>query len=79
MPSTKSAILALKKLEVEREALARRQHELEEKAALELGRIILGTGIENFSRGGLKRVATALGKLGETAAIAKFGSTTIAS
>ena len=79
MPSTKSAVAALKKLEVERENLEQRQRELEEKAALELGRIILGSGIENFSRGGLKRIATALGKLGETEAIAKLGFTTTSS
>ena len=76
MPSTKSAVAALKKLELEREALERRQRELEEKAALELGRIILGSGIENFSRGGLKRIAATLGKLGETEAIVKLNSTT---
>ena len=72
MPRNRSAIAALQKLEAYREALDAKQRELEAQAAKELGQIILGTGLETFSKKGLKQVAEALGKLGETAAIAKL-------
>lgn len=72
MPRNRSAIAALQKLEADREALDAKQRELEAQAAKELGQIILGTGLETFSKKGLKQVAEALGKLGETAAIAKL-------
>lgn len=65
MPSQRSAIAALKKLEADREALDQRQRELEEKAAIELGQILLGTGIETFSKKGTKKAGELLGKLGE--------------
>ena len=72
MPRNRSAIAALQKLEADREALDTKQRELEAQAAKELGQIILGSGLETFSKKGLKQVAEALGKLGETAAIAKL-------
>ncbi len=65
MPSGRSAIAALKKLEADREALDQRQRELEEKAAIELGQMLLGTGIETFSKKAIRKVAELLGKLGE--------------
>ncbi|MEP0392423.1 MAG: DUF6437 family protein [Erythrobacter sp.] len=72
MPRNRSAIAALQKLEADREALDAKQRELEAQAAKEVGQVILGTGIEKFSKKGLKKVAEALGQLGETAAIAKL-------
>ena len=65
MPSQRSAIAALKKLEADREALDPRQRELEEKAAIELGQMLLGTGIETFSKKGIRKAGELLGKLGE--------------
>jgi len=60
MPTKRSAVAALRKLEADRLALAERQKQLEEQAALELGRIILGT------------VAGELGKLGEEASLRRL-------
>ena len=57
MPRNRSAIAALQKLEADREALDTKQRELEAQAAKELGQIILGTGLETFSKKGLKQVA----------------------
>lgn len=73
MPSKRSAVAALKKLETERAALAVKQRDLELKAAQEIGSIFLGSGVENFSRVGLKRLASALGSMGETEAMTKLG------
>lgn len=73
MPTKRSAIDALRKLEADRQALDERQRELEEKAALELGRLILGTGVEAFSRKGLKQASDLLGKLGEEEALRRLG------
>ena len=73
MPTKRSAIDALRKLEADRQALDERQRELEEKAALELGRMILGTGVERFSRKGLKQVSERLGKLGEEEGLRRLG------
>ena len=70
------AIAALKKLEAEREKLNQRQLELEAKAATELGRALLGTGVESFSAKSLKQIGTILGKLGENQALAKLGIAT---
>jgi hypothetical protein len=75
MPRKNSAVEALRKLEAEREALAERQRELEEKVSLELGQVILGSGLERFSRKGLRRVAETLGALGEQAAHERLAST----
>lgn len=72
MPTKRSAIDALRKLETDRQALDERQRELEEKAALELGRMILGTGVEAFSRKGLKQASEMLGKLGEAEALRRL-------
>ena len=72
MPTKRSAVTALRKLEADRLALAERQKQLEEQAALELGRIILGTGLETFTKKALERVAGELGKLGEEAALQKL-------
>ena len=72
MPTKRSAIDALRKLEADRQALDERQRELEEKAALELGRMILGTGVEAFSRKGLKQASELLGKLGEAEALRRL-------
>jgi chaperonin cofactor prefoldin len=68
MPRNRSAIAALQKLEADREALDAKQRELEVQAARKLGEIILGSGLESFS----KKVAEELGKLGENAAIEKL-------
>ena len=65
MPSQRSAIAALKKLEADREALDQRQRELEEKAAIELGQMLLGSGIETFSKKTIRKAGELLGKLGE--------------
>ena len=75
MPRKNSAVEALRKLETEREALAARQRELEEKASLEIGQVILGSGLERFSNKGLRRIAEALGALGEQAALERLAST----
>lgn len=72
MPSSQSALVALRKLEADRQTLAQRQRELEAKAAAELGVIFLGSGVEAFSRASLKRIAMALGKLGETASLQRL-------
>jgi len=74
MPRNRSAVAALQKLEADRKALDARQRELEAQAAKELGEVILGSGLETFSKKGLKRVAQALGALGEPAAIKKLCS-----
>jgi hypothetical protein len=74
MPSNRSAVAALRKLEADQAALAQRKQQLEEQAALELGRVILGTGLEAFSKKGLSRVAAELGKLGEEGALRKLVS-----
>ena len=74
MPTKRSAVDALRKLEAERQALDERQRELEEKAALELGQLILGSGVEAFSRKGLKQASEMLGKLGEAEALRRLGS-----
>ena len=52
MSSKRSAVAALQKLEADRLALDQRQKELEQQAALELGSVILGTGLETFSTEG---------------------------
>ena len=74
MPTKRSAIDALRKLEAERKALNERQRELEEKAALELGQLVLGSGVEAFSKKGLKQASEMLGKLGEAEALRRLGS-----
>jgi hypothetical protein len=65
MPSQRSAIAALKKLEADRETLDQRQRELAEKAAFELGQMLLGTGIETFSKKNIRKAGELLGRLGE--------------
>ena len=72
MPSNRSAVAALRKLEADQAALDQRKQQLEAQAALELGRVILGTGLEAFSKKGLSRVAAELGKLGEESALRKL-------
>ncbi|MEL7199338.1 MAG: DUF6437 family protein [Pseudomonadota bacterium] len=72
MPSKRSAVAALQKLETDRLALDQRQKELEKQAAIELGQVILGTGLETFSKRGLSKVANELGKLGEEEAIKRL-------
>ena len=73
MPTKRSAIDALRKLEADRQALDERQRELEEKATLELGQLILGSGVEAFSRKGLRQASEMLGKLGEAEALRRLG------
>ncbi len=70
MIRSKGAITALRKLEDERAKLDRKQQELEAKAATELGRMFLGSGIEVFSTKSLKRIGVALGKMSEEQALA---------
>ena len=74
------ALAALKKLESERAKLDTKQQELETKAAIELGRRFLGTGVETFSAKSLKRMGTVLGKMNEEQALAtlKIGNSTSA-
>lgn len=79
MPTKRSAVDALRKLEAARQALDERQRELEEKAALELGRLILGSGVEAFSKKGLKQASEMIGKLGEAEALRRLGSEAAAS
>jgi len=69
MPRSKSAIAALQKLEADREALDTKQRELEDLAAREVGQMILGTGLETFSRKGLRRIAVELAQRGEEASM----------
>ena len=70
------AVAELKKLETERKKLDERQRELEARAASELGRALLGTGVESFSAKSLKQIGMTLGKLGENQALAKLGIAT---
>ena len=65
MPTKRSAVAALRKLDEDLIALERRRSELEDAAALEIGQVILGTGLEAFSRKGLRAIATRLTMLGE--------------
>lgn len=74
VPSQRSAIAALKKLEADRETLDLRQRELEEKAAIELGQMLLGTGIEAFSRKGIRKAGELLARLGETEGLRRLES-----
>jgi Family of unknown function (DUF6437) len=67
------ALAALAKLKTEREALAKREAELTEAAARELGLLVLGSGLERFSPAGFKKVVMALGSLGESEALARLG------
>ena len=67
------AIAALKKLEADRKKLNEKQRELETKAAAELGRVLLGTGVESFSAKHLKQIGMVLGKLGEEQALSRLG------
>ena len=76
MPSKRSAVAALQKLEADRLALDQRQKELEKQAALELGSVVLGTGLETFSKKGLARLAVELAKLGEDEALKRLGAST---
>lgn len=69
MPRKTSAVDALRKLEADRETLNAKQRELERQVSLELGQVILGSGLEHFSRKGLRRVAEMLGAVGEQAAL----------
>ena len=70
MTRSKGAIAALRKLEDERAKLDKKQRELETKAAAELGRMFLGSGVEAFSAKSLKLIGTALGKMNEEQALA---------
>ena len=67
------AIAALKKLEADREKLNQKQRELEAKAATELGRVLLGTGVESFGTKHLRRLAMALSELGVEQAFNRLG------
>lgn len=75
MSRKRSAVDALRKLEADREVLAARQRELEKEAALELGQAILGSGLEHFSKKGLRRAAEALGAMGEQSALERLAGT----
>tara|TARA_R110000787_G_scaffold227800_2_gene335461 strand:+ start:34000 stop:34233 length:234 start_codon:yes stop_codon:yes gene_type:complete len=73
MPTKRSALAALKRLETEKTALAEKQQTLEQNAALEIGQIFLGSGMESFAPKNLKRIAIALGALSEADALARLG------
>ena len=73
MTARKSALAALKKLEGERAKLDQKQRELETRAAAELGRMFLGSGMESFSVKGLKTIAKTMGNMGEEQALALLG------
>ena len=75
MPRKNSAVDALSKLEADRAALAARQRELEKEASIEVGQVILGSGLEHFSSKGLRRLAEALGAMGEQAALDRVAGT----
>ncbi len=68
------ALAALAKLKTERETLARREAEMTDAAAKELGLLMLGSGCETFSTAGFKAVVLRLGALGETEALARLGT-----
>ena len=73
MTKAKSAALsALAKIRSERDALAKREAELIDKAAHELGLLVLGTGAENFSPSAFIKMLSALGSLGENEALARL-------
>ncbi len=74
------ALAALKRLESERAKIDTKQQELETRAATELGRMLLGSGIETFSAKSLKQIGLALGKMTEEQALAalKLGNSTSA-
>lgn len=73
MTKAKSGALpALAKIRSERDALAKREAELTDKAARELGLLVLGTGAENFSPSAFKKILSALGSLGENEALARL-------
>ncbi len=74
MTKAKSGALeALAKLKTEREALAKREVELTDTAARELGLLVLGSGLERFSPAGFKKLVATLGSLGESEALARLG------
>jgi len=75
MPTKRSALAALKRLETEKAALADKQRILEQNAALEIGQMFLGSGVERFAPKNLKRMAVALGALSEADALARLGIT----
>lgn len=66
------ALSALAKIRSERDALAKREAELTDKAAHELGLLVLGTGVENFSASAFKKILSVLGSLGENEAVARL-------
>ena len=66
------ALSALAKIKSERDALAKREAELTDRAARELGLLVLGTGAENFSPSAFKKILSALGSLGENEALARL-------
>ena len=78
MPKQRSAIAALKKLEADRRALDQRQLDLEEKAAIELGQMLLGTSIETFSKKGIRKAGEMLGKLGEEEGLRRLEAAVLA-
>lgn len=67
------ALAALRKLEAEQVKLDAKQQELETRAATELGRMLLGSGVEAFSPKSLKQIGIALGKMGENQALVRLG------
>ena len=72
MPRKYNAIAALQKLENERAALDEKQRKIEVLAAQEIGQVILGSGLEKFSKKNLRKLAIALGELGEEASLARL-------
>ena len=63
------ALKGLRKLQADRLALEEKQRSLEAQAALELGQLLLGTGLETFAPSAIRKIAMQLGTLGEELAL----------
>ena len=63
------ALKGLRKLQADRLALEEKQRGLEAQAALELGQLLMGTGLETFAPSAIRKIAMQLGSLGEELAL----------
>jgi len=71
--ANRRALAALKKLEDDRVKLDERPKEQETNAATELGRILLGSGMEAFAPKTLRLIAKTLGKMSEIEVLTRLG------
>ena len=76
MPKTKPGALdALRKLQQQRNELDVRETELRQRAAAELGQIVLDCGAEQFDPGVLKALLKAVIKIGPAVALDRLADT----